>query len=1160
MSNNMTKEKELALADEWFEEAERLNEKRKFREAIILLKKAIVTFNGYELWVKTPKSINLIGSIFFRLNEYDECISFLKSTLPPVKLENLNGNLLIALNSYFLLLSNTFIRKGSHLKAWKYNSKITKINKRSKLKITDYTVRCRLNKGRLLYLLEKHKKSLKCYKKALKKIRISLGKHHSYAVSAYIGLGNVQYSKANYKEATRFYKKAMRMAKKIHGKKHNAVSMSLNNIGVCLQYVPDYDKALKYHKKALNARIANWGKLHPETVMSYNNIANCYDSKGEYNKAIKYHKTAIKALKQTVGSKHPNLIDSYTNLGNCLTVKGDVGRAIKYHEKAIRLCHRIYGKTHLQNALCYNNIALSFYAKEDHDKVIWYNKKALSIRSELLEPNHHDIASNYGNLGLAFESMGKYNEAISYHTKALNVLVNGLGKKHPFVATVYNNLAICYANEGLYHKAVELHFKALKIRKEKLRNGHDEIAYSYNNIGAVYEKMNKLNRAIKYYDISLNILIAIFGSDSSIISQVYNNLGRVFFKQKKYSKSLKNHHKAIQHLSKGGQGKETQSIPYHVKKNEWGLVEALHFKSTVLAKMFEEFGFSTKLMLSVSNLYLATQLIDEIRQSYKTEGSKFTLLKKAKPIYDDAIDVTLELAEVPQRKLLSAAKELKELNPKAAYPISAKECEHYAFQFSEKGKAILLLSSLKNIEALATASIPKKLLNKEYDLRVELNYLDKKIQQHKNDKTEKNDEKSLAKLENRRFDYFQKYEQLVERLEKEHPQYHQLKYDVKVADIGQVQKTLETDEVLLAYGVGGTGISLFAISGKNVRAKNFERPDDFDETVRRFRNAIYSENRKTYAKLAYELYELLLAPIIDFLEENAIAKLLIVPDGELLLLPFEALLTEPVNSPAAPYADYPYLLKAFDISHHYSATLFVRGRKRKLETPKTFLGLAPIYDFDFSTKAADNGFVKYEKLPDGTKLQVGNKTYAKLTHSEEEVAAACQQFKAKGFESDMLLRKRATPSAFSNISKPHRVIHIASHGIVNDQNPRLSGLLLTPSDKNGKGVLHLADIYNLKLQADLVVLNCCNTGMGKIAVGEGVMCINRGFLHAGANNVICSLFSVYDKAARELMQLFYAGVFEGLGYREALSRAKRTFVEQTNSPPLAWAAYVLIGG
>ncbi|MFK7906645.1 MAG: CHAT domain-containing protein [Chitinophagales bacterium] len=336
-------------------------------------------------------------------------------------------------------------------------------------------------------------------------------------------------------------------------------------------------------------------------------------------------------------------------------------------------------------------------------------------------------------------------------------------------------------------------------------------------------------------------------------------------------------------------------------------------------------------------------------------------------------------------------------------------------------------------------------------------------------------------------------------------------------------------------------------------------------------------------------------------------NLKIIPAGILNTIPFEALLTEKVATNTK-YADLPYLLLQYDISYHYSATLWYQALqnrdKKQMEAHSTleevsFVGFAPVYKNEEDELQASPITINLYNEESTRSVRIGAETYSELIHSEEEVNSVQSYFNAKNIPTQTYLHTEANTSNFlQNIGK-HKYVLISAHGFYNEKQPDLTGIILSPDvaknpeqsgqaspssefplwrgqgEVNGdvrsgqvspnftsvgepSSIFYLSDAYNLELNADLVVLSCCETGVGKLAKGEGVMALNRGFFYAGAKNVIYTLFKVYDKASCQLTQHLFQHILEQKGYALSLNEAKRQMILEGKAP-IQWAGYLLIG-
>ena len=174
-----------------------------------------------------------------------------------------------------------------------------------------------------------------------------------------------------------------------------------------------------------------------------------------------------------------------------------------------------------------------------------------------------------------------------------------------------------------------------------------------------------------------------------------------------------------------------------------------------------------------------------------------------------------------------------------------------------------------------------------------------------------------------------------------------------------------------------------------------------------------------------------------------------------------------------------------------------------------------------------------------------------------QLAAPGMEFKALDFDAS---RKVATAADI----RDYRIVHFATHALMNNEHPELSGIVLSLVDAQGRpqnGFLRLYDIYNMKLAADLVVLSACQTALGKEIRGEGIVGLTRGFMYAGAPRVVASLWRIDDRATAELMRRFYAHMLgEGLRPAAALRAAQVSMLQEKRwQAPHYWAAFTLQG-
>lgn len=252
------------------------------------------------------------------------------------------------------------------------------------------------------------------------------------------------------------------------------------------------------------------------------------------------------------------------------------------------------------------------------------------------------------------------------------------------------------------------------------------------------------------------------------------------------------------------------------------------------------------------------------------------------------------------------------------------------------------------------------------------------------------------------------------------------------------------------------------------------------------------------------------------------------------VIPFEALFSSEVKDVAV----LPYLIRRQNVRYEFSAGLILQRSTaiRNISSPSILL-CAPV-----SFPEKDN----LNDLP-GTALEV------------EDIA---QLFTNKNFKSSLYLRKDADEKLIKSPAlKNYNYLHFATHGVVDEINPDLSRIFLQ-SDEEDDGNLFAGEIYNLQLNADLVTLSACQTGLGKIAKGEGVIGLSRALIYAGAQNMIVSFWSVSDASTALLMKTFYEKMLNSpkAGLSENLRQAKLSMINnESYAAPFYWAPFILIG-
>jgi CHAT domain-containing protein len=325
-----------------------------------------------------------------------------------------------------------------------------------------------------------------------------------------------------------------------------------------------------------------------------------------------------------------------------------------------------------------------------------------------------------------------------------------------------------------------------------------------------------------------------------------------------------------------------------------------------------------------------------------------------------------------------------------------------------------------------------------------------------------------------------------------------------------IQSLLQPDEALVEYYYEGDDLYAFVVSRESVKGVKLDGAKLVDD-IRQFRAALKQPQSQSYVTPSQKLYARLIKPIEPALHSK---QLLIVAHGALHYLPFNAL-----------QSGKDYLIDRYSIRQLPSASVlqFLKGRQASPAAGVLALG------------NPDLGNPKYD-----------------LKCAQDEAAAI-----VKGFpQAKVLVRKDATKTAFKTLGPQFSYLHFATHGQFDPDKPLNSGLLLA-KDAQNDGFLSLNELFSLRLNADLVTLSACETGLGKVSSGDDVVGLTRGFLYAGSSTIVASLWEVDDEATSYLMEQFYANLKKG-NKREALRQAQLA-TKKKYEHPYYWAAFGLTG-
>jgi len=590
--------------------------------------------------------------------------------------------------------------------------------------------------------------------------------------------------------------------------------------------------------------------------------------------------------------------------------------------------------------------------------------------------------------------------------------------------------------------------------------------------------------------------------------------------------------------------------------------------------------------------------------SLRADESRTIFLSTTKDVFDDAASAFAEMA------LLSMPAPAGSSSTVAAEALSGKALEYAAeaFKITEQSRARSLLDLLSETGASITEGIPAELLKRKQDnldrqqeIAEELTGIS--LTADKDKKKPSDLESALEKLQT-------EFDDIENQIRTASPRYASLTAG-KPLSLADVQgNVLDDQTVLLEYSLGAEASYLWAVTKTGVALYKLPARPNLDKLATDLRAQLipsklqrrivgidvmadsqrglgvsaipFAEDAASFIPASNALYKAVIEPASSVIGEK---RLLIVADGALNYVPFEALVK---SSESADYSSLPYLIKSNEIIYSPSASVVGAIRRQDNNRPgRAMLILAdPVFNSNdarahgtassataetrgLGIQSALTDVAGQDASPTAESAKMQGLPLARLAGTRTEAEQIVKLAKTSGTQADVWLDLDASEDNLEtrDVSK-YRVLHIATHGLLNAERPQFTGLVLSLiGNKSEDGFLRTDEVFNLRLGSPLVMLSACETGLGKEKRGEGVMGLTRAFMYAGAPTVGVSLWSVADKSTAELMTDFYKRLLatppassSGVSASAAMRDAQLAMIAgKKYSAPFYWAPFVLVG-
>ena len=907
--------------------------------------------------------------------------------------------------------------------------------------------------------------------------------------------------------AVKFYRNAEVAFRK--EQKWDSYVFTLNQIAGCEQERGNQALALQ-NLSLSSGLVSKWlDSLHPEIARYHFFMAECIAN--ENLDSSLFDRESALEIRQTIWSEpHPDLALSYRQIGDFYTRKRDFDKALLNYNKALEIQEQILDSTDLELAWTLRQIGSVYHRKEEvadasgflHEAVRLFeiHKIVPLIRKSLL---YNSLANNY-------HHQKKFKKAVPYYRQSLQASAESEDFTMSSYLVTMGNLALTLSELKQFDSASIVFHKVLEINLQSENPDNTNLANCYQQLGESLLDQGLPDSAIICFNRSLDYHNRVPQPDTINQSNVLASLGRAFLRIDQLHSAREVTNQALQLIT-----------------SNWGKTEVFDFEMiTTIDDFWEPLGQLVEIEFTS---FQKTNILADLDRAIKYSQ---LMSMFSEHVRNGQFSQATKMIVSGQFKE-SAASALRCI--KHRFEISSDDyLVHLSFDLMERNRYAQLFSHISLIDQ---PLLPNILLEEEQTLVSSL--AEQELRLSNADSLEK------SLLQSQLLDIRRNIIAFRRELASRYPSYYLVNYD-SMYSLDEIQSRLQPGEQILEYFWGDSSISVIDISPERAALDFIPMDEPMSKhlqwlLLRTSQNGFpdsieMDESYEKFQTIAHELYQVLIHPYLS----SETRKLILSPDGDLALLPFEILVTDKKKSD---FRTASYLFRGLPVQYIYSSNLLYRG------TEASPLRRPSLLAFAYSDSRSEL-LRKEEGLWD-------------LPASEDEVRSIRKVF--RGGRERIFTGLDASEANFKEHAPNFNIIHLAVHGIGDKLNDLESRIEFRKSgDNTDDGRLYAHELYTQNLlKLRLAVLSACETGIGRELAGEGIFSIARGFAYAGCPSLVMSLWNVTDMTTSKLMEFFYENLSLGMELSKAMQLAKLRFLEEAEydhqASPFFWAAFLTLG-
>ncbi len=945
--------------------------------------------------------------------------------------------------------------------------------------------------------------------------------HNEIDVGVRLGnLGNLYFRMGDSKAAMEYWEQALAVHRKLNNQKDMVIIKI--NIGIMNEQFGHIDQAIQHLQEA--AAIAKRIKVFELEAHALRRIVRLQRLIGEHDKCLATLSQILEI--QVANGDSIGVCGTLLSLGITHSEISNYNEAEACYNRALNIAKTVDDPEPLLS--CHINLGSLYHARSDHARALDADFKALKI-ARVSKTVAAEITC-YNNIGVVYNDLGDIEKSIYYHQQALTL--NEKTKNKQGIADSKLNLGANYLNWDRLSKADQLQ-KSRQCFEEALvlcrQTGNKRVAaMCLMNLATIYKLTGNFSKALELLHQAIAIQDTL--QDRSYQGVSFYLLAGIFQQLKNDSAAFDNYQKSL------------------TKAQELGIPGDIWQPQYQIGLILEKQGRENQALTYYTN---AINTIESIRSRLQLESFKVGFMEDKIRVYESIIKLLVKRGRYQD-----------------------------AFAYSEKAKARALLDALDRSNRDITRGISAELHQQKKHLEQKIIKIQEALFSERTQNQTAPDYKKLALLEKRLLKIRNQYQALLQEIQIHHPQYGQImgfRAPLRIQEVQQ--RILSPKTALIEYFVAKDQIIVWTLRTDGSHCESLPITsaklkllvDSLRQPFRSIKEGKILELSEVNFDLglARNLYDQLIRPIEKQLVSAS--ELIIVPDGVLHHLPFEALITELKTAESSQgvlfsqFEQAHFFIEDYAISYAPSASVLDSRLHRKKKTSPMKGQLLALGNPHFGKFSGREMRAVSDTSAESIRIHLATggvlaAPLHPLPQSEVEVDSI-----AKLLQPSLVYKGAdAKEEYFKQNAAAYQFIHIASHGFADEQQPLYSHVILAQDDDPTEdGFLYAHEVFNISLNAELVTLSACETGLGKFVCGEGLTGLTQAFLYAGAPSLLVSLWSV-DESTSLIMKEFYKNLKDGMSKTAALRQAKLKLLRTRESRfsfahPFLWAPFVLVG-